>query len=457
MKPYPNYKPSGVAWLGDVPGHWGAAELKRLFRLVNGSTPSSGEDSYWDGDLVWVTPADLGRLGDKSLDRSERTLTYEGLANCGASMVPAPSIVISTRAPIGHLAIGTVSLCTNQGCRALIPLHLCDVRYFYYLLALGKDELQSRGQGTTFLELSTSSLGAFEVCIPTPQEQQAIADYLDTETTRIDALIREKVGLIGLLGERRAGVFETLLSEKALDVGGQPNPRFPWLTVLPTDWSCLKVKHIVQSLDQGISPQCEARVPDEDEWGVLKVGCVNSGVFNPNESKALPPEIDPIQEITLHEGDVLVSRANTKHLVGRAAMADKAYPKLMLSDKLYRLKLDTARCLPAFLVGFLTLPAIRVRIEERATGASASMLNIDRRTIMDLDMPLPPIARQLEIVAIAKTESAEIGALLSHVTAEIALLKELRAATIADAVLGRVDVRSGNIKKNSPLAPVELA
>lgn len=281
----------------------------------------------------------------------------------------------------------------------------------------------------------------YRAAFPAREEQQVIADYLDAETGRIDALIREKDGLIELLEERRAAAFGTQIAEMARNAGGQSNRRFAWLSELPSDWNCVRIKHIVQSVDQGISPQCEARVPDDDEWGVLKVGCVNSGLFNARESKALPPDITPIPTITLQEGDVLVSRANTKSLVGRAAMAEREYPKLMLSDKLYRLKLDTTRCLPAYLVGILGLPAIRVLIEERATGASASMVNIDRRTILDLDFPLPPIGQQNELVAHAKSDTADAEALRAHVMEEVALLKELRAATIADAVLGRIDLR----------------
>lgn len=160
------------------------------------------------------------------------------------------------------------------------------------------------------------------------------------------------------------------------------------------------------------------------------------------ESKALPHDIEPIESITLLQGDVLISRANTKSLVGRAAMADKDYPRLMLSDKHYRLRINQAECLPQYLVFILTHSAVRVHIEERATGASASMLNIDRRTIMDLDVPLPPTDIQEEIVREVQADREALAHLITHTQEEITLLKELRAATIADAVLGRVDVRT---------------
>ena len=281
----------------------------------------------------------------------------------------------------------------------------------------------------------------FAAPVPPPDEQQAIADYLDAEAARIDTLIQEKEGLIGLLREAQASAFAATILRVSSETAGTACSRFEWIENFPLNWRIAKVKHLVRSVDQGISPQCESYPPDEGQWGVLKVGCVNTGDFNPMESKALPSDIDPIESITLKKGDVLVSRANTKSLVGRAAMADRDYPQLMLSDKHYRLRLDEGECLPQYLVFVLTHGAVRVLIEERATGASASMLNIDRRTILDLEVPLPPINVQEEIVGEVQEEREALNTLITHTQEAIALLKELRAATIADAVLGLVDVR----------------
>jgi type I restriction enzyme S subunit len=439
FSPYATYRDSGVTWLGQVPAHW---DVKAARFLMSCNDDVLSEDTPSDYELDYVEISDVDEVN--GLAGSE-IMKFKDAPSRARRLVRDGDVILSTvrtylRA-IAAIESPPENLVVSTGFAVLRPRYI-NSKFARYAVAYDGfvQEVISRSKGISYPAINASELVRIALPVPPPDEQQAIADYLDTETARIDALIREKEGLVRLLGERCSGVFETLLSESAISLGGRPSNRSPWLRVVPPNWTCLRVKHIVQSFDQGISPQCEARVPDEHEWGVLKVGCVNSGVFNAKESKALPSEIDPIPEITLHEGDVLVSRANTKNLVGRAAMADKPYPRLMLSDKLYRLKLDRNRCNPAFLVGFLTLPAIRVRIEERATGASASMLNIDRRTILELDLPLPPIDQQKAIVMAADRESAEIRDLSAHVIAEIILLKELRAATIADAVLGRVDV-----------------
>ena len=432
---YETYKDSGAAWLGAVPGHWQIEKIRHQANLAGEKVDGSGSAANYVG------------LEHVQSGTGQFVVSFEGMQTEAESTVntfKTGDVLFGKLRPYLAKAVvaATDGICSSEFL-VLRPVSV-DPNYLKFCLLFEGfiRTVDASTFGSKMPRVDWTFISQLRLPKPPADEQQAIADYLDTETARIDALIREKEGLVRLLRERRIGVFETLLSETAMSCGGRPSNRFPWLCVVPATWTCLRVKHIVQSFDQGISPQCEARVPDEHEWGVLKVGCVNSGVFNAKESKALPPEIDPIQEITLHEGDVLVSRANTKNLVGRAAMADKPYPRLMLSDKLYRLKLDRNRCNPAFLVGFLTLPAIRVRIEERATGASASMLNIDRRTILELELPLPPIDQQQVIVMAADRESAEIQDLTAHVTAEITLLKELRAATIADAVLGRIDVRT---------------
>ncbi|MGH8480073.1 MAG: restriction endonuclease subunit S, partial [Gammaproteobacteria bacterium] len=120
FKPYPAYKDSGVEWLGEIPADWEVKRLKRAFRVVNGSTPASGEPAYWDGEIPWVTPEDLGDLNCATIVATSRNITEAGYRSCGTTLVPAGSLILSTRAPIGHLALAGVDLCTNQGCRSLV-------------------------------------------------------------------------------------------------------------------------------------------------------------------------------------------------------------------------------------------------------------------------------------------------------------------------------------------------
>lgn len=207
-------KDSGVAWLGQVPENWEVKQVKRVFSVANGSTPSSGVPEYWDGDIVWVTPEDLGRLQSDTLFESRRRITKDGYKNCGTTLVPAGSLVLSTRAPIGHLAIAGVKLCTNQGCRSLVFRSKNDVGYFYYLILAAHSELQSRGTGTTFSELGKSELESVEILVPPLPEQTAIAAYLDYQTKRLTDLATKVETAIERLREYRSALISSAVTGK---------------------------------------------------------------------------------------------------------------------------------------------------------------------------------------------------------------------------------------------------
>ena len=216
-QPYPAYKPSGVEWLGEVPAHWEVRRLGSVTQILNGATPSSNRPEYWDGDIVWVTPDDLGKLKSRYIDNSSRRITQEGYNACGTILAPAGSIVLSTRAPIGHLGILRVAACVNQGCRLLVPQATTASEFLYHMLVAARPSLEVLGQGSTFLELSRSKLGTFSIPFPPFSEQTAIVQYLDAQTAKIDAAIATTRREIGFLHEYRTRLIADVVTGK-LDV-----------------------------------------------------------------------------------------------------------------------------------------------------------------------------------------------------------------------------------------------
>lgn len=248
---YPAYKASGVAWLGEVPAHWEVKQLRRLFTVVNGATPQSTEPTYWDGDIPWATPDDLGSLADEVITETGRQISQAGYENCGTTLVPAGSLVLSTRAPIGHLAIAGVAMCTNQGCRALVPAAALDNRYYYYQLLATKPELQSWGQGSTFVELSSSRLRAIRVAEPPLPEQRAIVAFLDRETAQLDALVAAKQRLIALLQEKRAALISHAVTRGLDPAAPLKDSGVAWLGQIPAHWQVKRLKHLSPFVTSG--------------------------------------------------------------------------------------------------------------------------------------------------------------------------------------------------------------
>ncbi|CAN7253029.1 restriction endonuclease subunit S [Pseudorhodoferax sp. LjRoot39] len=200
------------------------------------------------------------------------------------------------------------------------------------------------------------------------------------------------------------------------------------------------MKRIASSIEQGWSPQCEnfpAETPDE--WGVMKVGCVNGGTFRSSENKKLPAELQPMEHYSLKRGDLLISRANTRELVGSAAVVPDNFHNLLLCDKLYRLRADKSQCVVTYLAYYLGTRLAKSQMELDATGASSSMLNIGQSAVLDLLMPLPRLAEQEGIATFLDHETAKIDALIAEQEKLIALLAEKRQATISHAVTRGLD------------------
>lgn len=222
LNPSPRLKPSGVEWLGDVPEHWEVGQLKRWFGIVNGGTPKSSEDAFWDGDIVWLTPDDLGRNLEEWITEGSRKLTLEGLESCSARLCPEGSIVVSTRAPIGHVAITSMTSATNQGCRTLVPGTGVDSEFAYFTVIAMKSILESLGQGSTFMELSQGDLSSVRLAKPPLAEQRVLVRFLNRETARVANLTSRTNVAMRHLQEYRTALITAAVTGK-IDVRGTPS------------------------------------------------------------------------------------------------------------------------------------------------------------------------------------------------------------------------------------------
>lgn len=440
MKPYARYSDVAGGWIRRVPSHW---QVKAVKHVCSFNDEVISERTDPNSLIEYVEISDVDEVQGL---KGSQTMPFKDAPSRARRRVQHGDVILSTvrtylRA-VASIKTPAENLVVSTGFVVLRPQEIDSGFAQYAFVADGFiGSVIARSTGVSYPAINASDLVRIAVPIPPRDEQRFIASYLDVEMARIDVLIQAKLDLKSKLEGFANSTFLAEVLDCAKALPGTAVDRMQWLPTVPSAWIRCKVKHLVEHFDQGVSPQCESRPPSEDEWGVLKAGCINSGSFNPMESKALPPEIESIPEVTVSKNDLIISRANTQSLVGRSAVAEKDYPKLMLSDKLYRLKLDRLRCVPEFIRRTLWIPAVRQRIEERATGASPSMLNIDRRTILELDVVLPPVPEQLRMLKIVDQRADAIAELIGHVDRELDLLHDLRSSTITDAVLGRIDVR----------------
>ena len=164
----------------DIPESWEWVRLTTLGEIVGGGTPKTNIPEYWDkGNIPWLTPADMKFVTGKYVDKGERCITEEGLKGSSAHMMPAGTIVYSSRAPIGYIAIASTELCTNQGFKSLVPVLTCIDDYVYYCLIAFTPEIQSRASGTTFKEISGAEFGKTLIPLPPLAEQQRIVKRIE--------------------------------------------------------------------------------------------------------------------------------------------------------------------------------------------------------------------------------------------------------------------------------------
>ena len=162
-------------------------KIKELCQIICGGTPSTTNPEYWDGDIVWLTPKDLSINRNKYIVDSSNKITSKGLNNSSTKIVPKGAVLLSSRAPIGYLAISNCELCTNQGFKSLVcNKDLINNEYLYYLLQTKVEELKSISTGSTFLELSTNTLKDYEIDIHDLCEQQHIVNILGSIDNKIE-------------------------------------------------------------------------------------------------------------------------------------------------------------------------------------------------------------------------------------------------------------------------------
>lgn len=455
---YRRYKPSGAEWLGDMPEHWDTLPLKRRNRIVNGGTPSSGEGSYWDGEINWITPEDLGKNETKRIGSSRRTLSLDGLQNCGAQLVPHDSIVLSTRAPIGHVAVTDRESCTNQGCRALVPtMRHAQADFVYYSLVASRPVLQASGKGTTFMELAAGALGAHVVPFPPVDEQRAIADFLDLETAKLDTLVEKKRVLIEKLKEKRAALISRTVTrglppDAARAAGLKPNPRLKpsgieWLGDVPEHWNVLPfTKYVAEKSDY------RGKTPEKTQDGVFLVTAKNVRMgfidYESSQEYVAEDEYDEIMRRGLpKKGDILFT---TEAPLGNVALVDRE--DVALAQRIIRFRMKPHYFCDMFALYGMMSDHFQFQLQSLSTGSTAEGLKASKLPILRL--VAPPTQEQRVIAEFLDGETAKIDGMVAKVENALECLQEYRTALITAAVTGKIDVSGKTFDNKHALASI---
>lgn len=171
----------------EVPENWVWVRLGEVTKVVGGGTPSTSKKEYYDqGNISWLSPVDLSNYNGIYISRGNKMITLEGLNNSSAKLLPKDTVCLTSRAPIGYVAIAEKELCTNQGFKSFLPSPTYLAKFLYWYLKGNKELLESKASGTTFLELSASKAATIEFPLPPLSEQQRIVERIEEFFAKLD-------------------------------------------------------------------------------------------------------------------------------------------------------------------------------------------------------------------------------------------------------------------------------
>jgi type I restriction enzyme, S subunit len=426
-------------YLAELPEDWPRKELGDIcMQIVSGGTPSRSNSAYWGGSVPWVTPGELTHLRTKYLSTTDERITELGLASSGATLVPSESLLVTTRATLGSVALAAMPLATNQGFKTAMFGPDVDASFGYHLFHRLKPELTRRASGTTFLEISGSQFEQVVVPVPALPEQRGIAEILDA----VDDAIRSTERIVAKLGQLRQGLLDDLLRFGIDESGELRDPvRYPEqflataLGPLPRDWDLLPLPRVVRYQNGGTFPSADYR---DDGIPLLRPG--NLGIseivsWDRLHTTYLPIHWEVAAPTFVVEGGEVVMNLTAQSLedgfLGRACITGPD-TKCLLNQRIARfisLGISTD-----FLLWFFRGPVFRSQIDRTATGSKVQHLYNS-----DLDAVVIPTP--------SDSEAREIGAILWRAfdrhrseQDELAKLRALKQGLASDLLAGRVRV-----------------
>ncbi|EGQ8940435.1 restriction endonuclease subunit S [Vibrio parahaemolyticus] len=346
-------------------------KLKDCCTVVGGATPKRNISEYWDSrDVPWVTPKDISKLSNKVLDDSPEYISQLGFDKCATYLLPKGSVLLTSRAPIGNVAIAGRDMCTNQGFKSLVPSDCIDSTYLYYCMVMHSPKLEALGNGATFKEVSKKIVEEFEIPLPPLAEQKRIASILD----KADAICRKRQQAIDLADEFMRAVF--------LDMFGDPvmNPKkFPVGTI----------RDFVEAANYGSS----AKASEVDgEYPILRMGNITyNGAIDMTDLKYIDLSEKDKPKYLVTKGDLLFNRTNSKELVGKTAVYDGDNP-VAIAGYLIRVRTND-KGNTHYISGYLNSDHGKATLQNICKSI-VGMANINAQEMQDIPILIPPVDLQ---------------------------------------------------------------
>lgn len=429
------YKDSGIEWIGRIPREWNTTAIKQLMYLYAGATPKSDKEDFWDGDIVWITPADY-KTEDVFISKGRRNISAKGMESCATTLLPINSIIFSKRAPIGLVVLNSEPLCTNQGCIGCIPKkEKAYSKYYYYALSAFTEQFELYGAGTTFKEISTSNFANFLLPFPQIEEQQRIAEYLDVKCGEIDGLIALQEQMISQLTDYKQSVItESVTKGLNSDVELVPSG-IDWIGYVPKGWKVMPLKWLLRSPLQYGANESGVLYDDTLPRYVRITDILNNNLREDLQKLSLTEE--QANGYILENNDILFARSGGT--VGKTFIFKEKYGRCAFAGYLIRAQIVSA-CSSEYIYYYTQSQSYDEWKKQIFIQATIQNIGADRYST--LEVPVPPLDEQRAIVSYLDAKCGEIDRLIETKRQKIETLKEYKKSIIYEAVTGKTDLRN---------------
>ena len=392
--------------------------LEDVAVLVGGGTPSRAKAEYFGGHVPWVTPTDLPPRGTvRFLGTVAENIAEAGLRNSSAKRVPPGTVLFSSRASIGKIAITNRECSTNQGFCNFVPKHgVVDSWYLAYYLCSETDKISALAGKTTFKEVSRKKLRTFGIPVPPLEEQCRIVQCISECTRRIDEIRQLRNEEVHESKAIESAIFHDFLHD------GRGVLR----------WPLVRLGDLTKSSKYGSSSRAQlepAGVP------ILRMGNIAGGYLDFSDLKYVELPDEQKRKYLLYPGDVLINRTNSLELVGKAATFDRRDGEWIYASYLVRIQVDTKRVLPEFVTATINSRIGREYVLSTARRA-IGMVNINAKEMAGFPISLPALDVQRELV----DRLAEVRRLSQQIRSGLgaADANELSSAVLRKAFAGEM-------------------
>ena len=429
-KPYPDYKPSGAEWLGDVPAHWEVKRLKYTAPLRNTKLYNKPEDTIYVG-LENIEPWTGELLLDYQPDSVDSTVV---------TFAPGDVLFGKLRPYLAKVARPSFEGTATSEVLVMRPMDECSQSYLAYCLLNAPyiRWIDTLTYGAKMPRVSPDEVTCSFFPLPPLPERRAIAAFLDRETARSDALVSQKERLMELLQEKR-----TALITRAVTRGLEPNAPMKdsgveWLGEIPAHWEVKRLKYLVGKIGSGKTPRGGAERYLDDGVMLLRSQNVHFGKLQLADVAYIDADTDAeMAGSRVREGDVLLNITGAS--LGRSCVARLGGIGANVNQHVCVLRPDQQQDKSDFLAYSLESRSLQDQIFNNENGVSRDALNVEQ--IGDLVFARPVMSDQQAIADFLDRETAKLDALVAKVQEAIDRLKELRTALISAAVTGGIDVR----------------